>query len=101
MPYIKPENVVSPKARWKLIEVLQDNGAGKSAYAIGEWYGNRCIGFRWNGTDNNKIGTPSSRGNATWIVLDSDLYMSIILQLPEDKRFRACEQLEMVVAPDN
>jgi hypothetical protein len=85
MPYIKPAEVVSPKAHWSLIDVLLDRGEGDCAYALGIWDGERRIGFRWNGTKDNELGNPQSRGLPTWTMLDSEIHRQIIEQLPPDK----------------
>ena len=48
--------------------------------------GERRIGFRWNGTKENKIGSPQSRGLPTWMILDEKLYEAVIDILPSDKQ---------------
>src|SRR5271170_3211444 len=85
MSYIKPADVISPKAHWSLIDVLLDRGKGDCAYALGIWNGERRIGFRWNGTDGNELGNPQSRGLPTWTMLDTQIHQQIIDQLPPDK----------------
>jgi hypothetical protein len=85
MAYIKPAEVISPKAHWSLIDVLLDRGEGDCAYSLGVWDGERRIGFRWNGTDNNELGNPQSRGLPTWTMLDPEIHQKIIEQLPSDK----------------
>lgn len=100
MAYIKPGDVVSPKARWKLIAVLWDGGSGEIAYAVGEWDGVPGIGMRWNGTDNKPIGNPQSRGLPTWTMLDPDIHLAVIQQLPDEgKQVLACEHLGIDVPP--
>lgn len=99
MSYILPSAVVSPKANWKLFAVLLDKGAGDVAYALGEWDGKPRIGFRWNGTDENPIGNPQSRGLPTWTMLDEAMHLPIIQQLPEDKQGLACSVLGIDVSP--
>src|SRR5215813_6919537 len=83
--YIKPTDVVSPKAHWSLIDVLLDRGEGDCAYALGIWDGERRIGFRWNGNKHNELGNPQSRGLPTWTMLDTEIHRQIIEQLPSDK----------------
>jgi hypothetical protein len=85
MPYIRPTEVVSPKAHWSLIDVLLDRGEGDCAYALGIWDGDRRIGFRWNGTADSELGNPQSRGLPTWTMLDPEIHKQIIEQLPPDK----------------
>ena len=86
MSYVKPEEVRSPKAHWYLFEVVLDRGQGNCAYALGEWDGERRIGFRWNGNEDNPIGNPQSRGLPTWTMLDKALHKPIIDMLPPEKK---------------
>ncbi len=86
MSYINPETVLSPKKNWQLVEVILDKGAGNPAYAIGLWDHQRRIGFRWNGTDNNPLGNPQSRGLATWTMLDEKLHSAVIALISPDKQ---------------
>ena len=86
MRFIKPQDVKSPKSRWYLFDVLLDDGEDRCAYALGEWDGERCIGFRWNGTKEKPIGNPLSRGLPTWIVLDERLHKALLPHLPKEKR---------------
>ena len=86
MGYIKAKDVISPKKRWYLFEVILDGGEGNCAYALGEWDGERRIGFRWNGTEENPLGNPQSRGLATWTMLDLDLHKAVIALLPNDDK---------------
>jgi predicted Abi (CAAX) family protease len=46
MQYILPKDVTAPKDHWTLLKVLVEGKAGKPAYALGTWYGKRCIGAR-------------------------------------------------------
>jgi hypothetical protein len=85
VPYIKPADVISPKAHWSLIDVLLDRGEGDCAYALGIWDGERRIGFRWNGNEDNELGNPQSRGLPTWTMLDTEIHKQIIEQLPPEK----------------
>jgi hypothetical protein len=78
MSYIAPEEVISPKANWRLVDVVLDNGEGDCAYAIGMWDKQRRVGFRWNGTDEGPIGNPQSRGLPTWTMLDRALHKSVL-----------------------
>lgn len=85
LAYIKPSEVISPKAHWSLIDVLLDRGEGECAYALGIWNGERRIGFRWNGTNENALGNPQSRGLPTWTMLDERIHQQIIEKLPAEK----------------
>ena len=86
MQYVKPEDVRSPKAHWYLFEVVLDRGPRDCAYALGEWDGERRVGFRWNGDEKNPIGNPQSRGLSTWTMFDEALNGAIIDLLPSEKR---------------
>lgn len=86
MTYRKPEEVDSPRAMWRLVEVIIDKGEGKPAYALGTWAGERRVGMRWNGTDDNPIGNPQSRGLPTYIMLDEDLHSAVLAIAPEEKK---------------
>lgn len=77
MPYIKPEDVISPKANWRLVDVILDRGEDDCAYAIGMWDSRRCIGFRWNGSYERPLGNPQSRGLPTWTILDRKLHDAV------------------------
>ncbi|HTS41869.1 MAG TPA: hypothetical protein VMH84_15160 [Xanthobacteraceae bacterium] len=86
MAYVKPGEVHSPKVHWRLIEILLDRGEGDCAYALGKWDDVSRIGFRWNGTKDNPIGNPQSRGLPTWTMLDPNLHEAVIALLPKEKR---------------
>lgn len=97
MSYTKPEDVKSPKAHWYLFEVVLDRGPGDCAYALGEWDGDRRIGFRWNGTEENPIGNPQSRGLATWTMLDEAIHEAVISAVfPADKQEEARRFLRLL-----
>lgn len=86
MTYIAPAEVKSPQRRWHHFEVIEDKGEGYPSYAIGKWDGEKAIVFRWNGTADAPGGNPQSRGYPTWIVLDPDLYPTIISAFPAEKQ---------------
>jgi len=94
MGYVKPEEVISPKALWELREILLNRGAEDCAYALGLWDGRPRIGFRWNGNDANRIGNPQSRGLPTWTMLDPELHEAVIHLLPPEKQDRVRRFLE-------
>ena len=77
MAYIQPGNVISPKAKWRLVDVVLDRGESDCAYALGMWENRRCIGFRWNGNEEQPLGNPQSRGLSTWTILDRKLHQAI------------------------
>jgi hypothetical protein len=86
MSYIKPKDVHSPKKSWHLFEAIIDKGPGQAAYALGTWDGERRVGFRWNGSDENPIGNPQSRGLPTWTMLDPEMHPAVVALLPSDKQ---------------
>jgi hypothetical protein len=83
MPYILPRNVTAPKDHWTLQRVIIEGDAGNPAYALGTWDGGRCIGARWNGTDENETGWPRVFTNACWHILDEKLWHGVIALLPD------------------
>jgi hypothetical protein len=89
MIYVEPTNVKSPKKHWYLFEVVLDKGANNCAYALGEWYGKRRVGFRWNGGKDNPLGNPQSRGLPTWTMLDPAMHEAVVAMLPREKQAMA------------
>ena len=70
MAYVDPKSVASPRAHWKLIDVLYNGGEDDAALAIGEWDGERRLAMRWNGAETRAgLGNPQSRGLPTWFML--------------------------------
>ena len=97
MAYVDPKTVDSPRAHWKLIEVLRNGerdgqGEDDAALAIGEWDGVRRLAMRWNGSGKGPgVGNPQSRGVATWFVLPKWMD-DVVLEsdvIPEPKRVLA------------
>lgn len=94
MAYTDPRSVDSPRAHWKLIEILRNgeqdgHGDDDAAIAIGEWDGDRVLAIRWNGTGTGAgVGNPQSRGLATWFVLPKWMNDGVIRSdiIPEAKR---------------
>lgn len=99
MSYIQAGSVISPKTSWKLIAVVLDNGPGQGAYALGTWDGKPRIAFRWNGTNENPLGNPQSRGLPTWTMMDENLHLLLVGQFPEDKQALACSILGIETPP--
>lgn len=90
MSYIKPQDVISPKAHWHLVDVVLDRKEGNCAYALGTWDGERRIGFRWSGDrESGPLGNPQSRGLPTWTILDPALYEAVVALLPLEKQVLA------------
>lgn len=84
--YVTAAAVISPKKHWSLITVLEDNGPGESALALGRWDNNPCLAMRWNGDNEaNPIGNPQSRGLPTWFVVPSSYVEAILGTLPPDR----------------
>lgn len=83
MAHVKPEDVISPKVSWTLVDVVLDRGAGKPAYAVGMWERRRRVAFRWNGDTNNRLGNPQSRGLPTWVMLDPELNEAVLAIVEE------------------
>jgi hypothetical protein len=73
--------VNSPKQAIRKLNILFDGGEQTAdakdwqgwSVAEFEWYGEPCIGVRWNGSSDNPgvthIGNPHSRGIPTWFVV--------------------------------
>jgi hypothetical protein len=85
--YISPASVVSPKAHWSLIDVLDDQGSGKISVALGRWDNCPVLGMRWNGNDNSSIGNPQSRGLPTWFIMpEGNVSEALIKELRPEKQ---------------
>ena len=89
MSYTPPEEVISPKANWRLVDVVLDRGEEDCAYAIGMWDNRRRIGFRWNGSDDKPLGNPQSRGLPTWTMLDPALHKSVLRVIAKENAEKA------------
>ena len=70
MPYIRPEEVLSPRARIGRVTVIHDPGENGMSVARIEWDGEEVIAARWNGNDSQPLGNPVSRRQPTWFVVD-------------------------------
>lgn len=91
--YIRPHQVTSPRLNWSLIAVLADgedstgNGEEEHALALGRWNGDPVLASRWNGTEDRPVGSPQSRGIATWHILPhGPIEEAIIGTLSHDKQ---------------
>ena len=70
MPYIRPEEVLSPKGRvGAVLEVIHDPREEGMSVARILWDGEEVIATRWNGNDEQPLGNPVSRGHATWFIV--------------------------------
>lgn len=71
MGYVRPQQVLSPKAKvGGIIEVIHDPGEGRMSVARIVWEQDEVVATRWNGTNAQPLGNPVSRGHATWFVVD-------------------------------
>jgi len=71
MAYVKPQQVLSPKAKvGGIVEVIHDPGEGRMSVARIVWEQDEVVATRWNGTNAQPLGNPVSRGHATWFVVD-------------------------------
>ena len=50
-----------------------------ASLAIGRWDGRPALAMRWNGTDDEPLGNPQSRGLPTWFIVP-DQYVDPILE---------------------
>ena len=80
MEYILPSEVTSPRRQWSLISVLDDpREAGKCVLALGRWKNEPVLAMRWNGSAENPIGNPQSRGLPTWFIVPNR-YSSVLIE---------------------
>lgn len=71
MPYIRPEEVLSPKNLvGGIVEIIHDPGENRMSVARILWDEREVVATRWNGNDKQPLGNPVSRGHATWFVVD-------------------------------
>lgn len=92
MNYVKPQDVDSPRSRWRLRRVLFDGGERSWSAAEGQWDNdglwNEVLAIRWNGSGGAEIGNPQSRGLATWFIVPDELegaFREAIARLPKEK----------------
>ncbi len=75
---MNPENV-NP-SNFRDAQIVYNNGEFSIAY--GTWEnGNRVLGMRWNGEDNNDPGFPKVFRNPMWFIIDSDLHLPFLRSL--------------------
>jgi len=71
MAYVRPDEVLSPKTMvGGVLEVIHDPGERRMSVARILWNEEEVIATRWNGSDEQPLGNPVSRGHATWFVVD-------------------------------
>src|SRR5580658_4045959 len=73
MRFTSPETVISPKGSVSNVRPLLNTGEGGWALAALQWENNETLGLRWNGTPENPIGNPQSRGIPTWFILPDEI----------------------------
>jgi len=84
--YVSATKVISPKQHWALISVLEDEGPGEGALAVGRWDNKPVLAMRWNGdNEDNPIGNPQSRGLPTWFIIPDSYVEAILGTLSSDK----------------
>jgi hypothetical protein len=85
-----PNDVTSPRARWRLIAVLfcSDQKEDGWSLAVGQWDGKSRLAIRWNGNRQHPKGNPISRGQPTWFIVPEQLEASTLegAKIPQDKR---------------
>ena len=95
--YLLPHDATSPKAHWKLHQVLYDGGESREddarwAAAEGEWDGKRVLALRWNGSAKTPAGNPNSRGYGTWFIIPDELADALRARLPNFPRSESEEE---------
>lgn len=102
MPYVDPNTVDSPKAIWKLNEVLISTGQGGWSIAKGIWDKEEVIGIRWNGSDDDGAGpgNPHSRGYATWFIIPNELENVVLREIENLKKSRDALKIR-IQKPEN
>lgn len=93
--YIPAKDVTSPVKRWALIKVLDDPGAGECTLALGLWDNSPVLAMRWNGSADNRLGNPQSRGLPTWFIVPHRYYPALVQTLPADLQKLAKNLLPM------
>ncbi len=80
MAYISPDTVQSPKGRVADVDVLYDKGPSAASWSIArlKWDGADAVGIRWNGDEDHLVGTPQSRGKATWFIVPDEIVDAVV-----------------------
>jgi len=85
--YIEPDKVKSPRRHWTLLMVLDSGAEEDIALCVGRWNDDPCLGMRWNGSEENPLGNPQSRGIPTWFIIPQGDYANAIIEsLPPEKK---------------
>jgi hypothetical protein len=91
---VNPHDVHSPKRNLVLVSVIFNtassinNPEGGYSVALIRWDGEPRLAMRWNGTTDNPIGNPQSRGLPTWFVMPDEFRDSVLenTNIPDDSR---------------
>jgi hypothetical protein len=81
---VPPHEVTAPKAHWQLIDVLITND--EWSLALGRWDGKLRLACRWNGSNEQPKGNPTSHGTPTWFMLPDDFIDLLAPAIPAEKR---------------
>lgn len=84
MNIVQPNEVTAPKAHWNLIDVLATNEDW--SLALGRWDGELRLACRWNGSEKQPKGNPTSHGAATWFMLPNDFIDHLTPLISLEKR---------------
>ena len=68
---VDPNDVKSPKNRWKFDTVLYNKNGW--SVAEGQWDGEPVLAIRWNGETSHDKGQPQSRGYPTWFIVPEEI----------------------------
>ncbi len=70
MPFVPPEQVLSPREKVSNLRVIYSGNEGDLAIATMTYAGRKdAVGIRWNGNDEDELGYPKSRNQAVWFVV--------------------------------
>ncbi len=90
---MKPQDVVSPRSSWQLIDVIWDGPQRNTGWsiALGRWndgdHWSPVLAQRWDGSGDGK-GMPLSTGYAVWFILPDVMYPMFVESefVPPEKR---------------
>lgn len=69
MPFVPPEDVKSPREKVSNLRVIYSGNENEPAIATLTYSGIDSVGIRWNGSDAEPLGYPTSRNQPVWFVL--------------------------------
>ena len=91
MPHTNPQDVISPRTKWRLLKVLYDGGEDGWAAAEGTWDGEPVVGIRYNGNPDKPLGHPISNSRPVWFILPEgirELVRVVAVMMAEAQRKR-------------